>query len=574
MLLDLFKQKQAAKPSQPAGPLPKPAAQQQPQPAQQAKPLPQQPQAQPQPAAQQQARPIAQQPAVGQGAVPINSSITVDDIYPIIVRKIKDEFKNVAGEAEKLKEIDTKIEKVSKSFEDFKKFVDDSKTRIEELKGKTEKFDVALYELLTNQFNPFIKKSPEQSAEGAQQANPNRFQERNYEKAKTIDAIENPSPKPIIKDKEEKVEVSEQKQDIGDRIRESQSIHIEKEAESTEQKTGEQMHEPEKEKTSAAEPISQQEYEEELKNVLQNTKNDLFQSQGGEKMPNLRQQEPLESQSIKIHDNISNTYEEVSIPKQNPAKENEFISQSKNLVPGVKRQLPEISADASSSQDRQKIKEQILVEDVLDVPKEGSESHEVSETLSFKETWNDPDAQHLDKTPPKLKRFDLKELLGKFLNKHDPKEKTLDEFENKDTDFSTTIEPMEIQKEPKKEQKPEERSMKNQEQSLKEKEDSEGRIIKRVSAEEQILNAEKQRIIQVNVSDPRQYFWFSNGKVAKNIPDFIMVLKELDEEIFRKHVGLGKNDFANWIRGVFHSDIVANVVSHCKNRDEIIKVLE
>jgi len=320
--------------------------------------------------------------------------------------------------------------------------------------------------------------------------------------------------------------------------------------------------------------ISQQEYEEELLKVMDNTKKSLIEESGGN---NMEPPSQTENQRITIHDNISDEEEHVSIPAQKNDNEQRFLDGAKRLVPGVKN-MHDISSETVVhersqqespvfQQNREKIREKIEVEDVLDVPKEGSDSHEVSETLSFREIWNDPDAQHLSKTPPKLKRFDLKELLNKFLNKHDSKDKTLEEFEKNSLSMDQSTFNPEHESETEKPLKDIVPLKENEPEPFDVEEEPS-------SAEEQILKAEKHRIMHVNISDPRQYFWFSNGKVAKNIPDFVMILKNMNQEIFNQHVGEKKNDFANWIRGVFHSDIVANVLSHCKTKDEMLDVLE
>lgn len=581
MLLDLFNKKKGADELKPGAPLPKPAAAQQQSQAQlqpQAQPKPTSPSSQqaqfqagqPKPVSGQAPIPRAAPQQVSSAAsnstagTPISSSITVDDIYPIIVRRIKDEFKNVAGEAEKLREIDIKIEKISKTFDDFKKFMDDSKTKLDDLSGKTDKFDVALYELLTNQFNPFIKKTGQDAFNSTQESLSGQKNESKNE-SNTISAqqhldhslsnIENePSVQVHMQEQHEKliplkkaenIKINETKQEYGDRIKEIQSAEILNEATASE------------EENNTKENISQKDYEEELQKIMSNTKEEILKESGGDKMQT-NIQEPKENQSVVIHDSVNNRQETASIPFQDPILENEFLSRANKLVPGIKKDLPLFYENQHDlKNERELVREKIEVEDVLDVPKEGSGSHEVSETLLFKETWNDPDAQHLEKTPPKLKRFDLKELLNKFLAKHDSSSKTLQDFqqipEESIPEYKEKAEPV-FQKYPEEEKEAVE-------------------IKRRVSAEEQILRAERHRIMDVNISDPRQYFWFSNGKLAKNIPDFIMILKDMPESVFKSHVGSNKNDFANWIRGVFHSDIVADTVSHCITKEEIIRVL-
>jgi hypothetical protein len=230
----------------------------------------------------------------------------------------------------------------------------------------------------------------------------------------------------------------------------------------------------------------------------------------------------MPDQKIDIHDSISQQNESVEIPEQTIEQQQKFVADSKKIPFGVKM----------SNALRQTIRERIEVEDVLDVPEKGSDSHEVSETISFKETWNDPDAQELDKTPPKMKRLDLKELLNKFMNKHNPQqEKKLSEFEQ-----------------PPQEEQPQE--------------------------QKQFSPKEEHHAFSITLEDPKQYFWFVNGQAAKSIPDMLDIIANSDEDVFHHHVSQEKNDLASWVEGVFESPELAAIIAGCKTKQDLLTVFE
>lgn len=535
MLLDLFNKKKGApdkKPQQPPQPsaAPQPAAassSQNPvsaqQPSQSQQPTRQTPE-KPAPSAQP-AQP-AQQAGSAKPVLGGSSALNVDDIYPVILRRIKEEFKSVASEAEKLSEYDKKIEAMNKTVDELKKFMDDSKQSLEEVKSKTDKFDMAMYELATTKYNPFIKASAEEAS--AKKTEYPAEQERSPAKEE---------PKPRRSPQEDAsatpASASPVEASFSSGTSSSQKTSAEASPEPSREDSGKQ------DSSSASKENIDQAYEEELRKIMGKTKDALQQPPGGESV-NPETPSNKADHAMVVEDALNQKTESVAIPPQDKTKEQAFLDGAKQLTPGV-------NYDRVFS-DREQIKEQIVVEDVLDVPKEGSDSHEVSETLSFKETWNDPEAHHLEKTPPKLKRLDLKDLLGKFLHKHDRQETSLDDYQ--------------------------ENASLAEERSPQESVSAEKPEQPALSREERALHAEKQRILHMNVTDPQKYFWFTNGKVAKNLPDFVMALNELDEKDFAVHVREGKNDFASWIRGVFHSDILADLLQHCTTKKAMLSILK
>ena len=72
---------------------------------------------------------------------------------------------------------------------------------------------------------------------------------------------------------------------------------------------------------------------------------------------------------------------------------------------------------------------------------------------------------------------------------------------------------------------------------------------------------------------PEQYFRLRNGMVLKNLHDLIDSLEVLDDATFMHHVNPQRNDFGEWVRGVFMDTKLANSISLARSRHEMIEVL-
>jgi hypothetical protein len=54
-----------------------------------------------------------------------------------------------------------------------------------------------------------------------------------------------------------------------------------------------------------------------------------------------------------------------------------------------------------------------------------------------------------------------------------------------------------------------------------------------------------------------KYFWCSDGRVLKNLPELEVALKEISEETFHYHSNEFKNDFSNWVHDVVGDEKLA-----------------
>ncbi len=64
-------------------------------------------------------------------------------------------------------------------------------------------------------------------------------------------------------------------------------------------------------------------------------------------------------------------------------------------------------------------------------------------------------------------------------------------------------------------------------------------------------------------------FVLRNGRVLKNLHELANALVSMDDETFAHHVSKERNDFANWIQGVFQDEKLAKQVSKIRNREGI-----
>jgi len=52
-------------------------------------------------------------------------------------------------------------------------------------------------------------------------------------------------------------------------------------------------------------------------------------------------------------------------------------------------------------------------------------------------------------------------------------------------------------------------------------------------------------------TDPEKSFWMSDGRTLKSLADLKDALETMTQEVWNYHVTSEKNDFANWVEGVF-----------------------
>jgi len=75
------------------------------------------------------------------------------------------------------------------------------------------------------------------------------------------------------------------------------------------------------------------------------------------------------------------------------------------------------------------------------------------------------------------------------------------------------------------------------------------------------------------LQDSRQFFWLRDGRAIHSIRELLSTLPSLSEKEFSSYVQEGKNDFVDWIQGVFHDDETANIVRSVITNDALQETL-
>ncbi len=66
-------------------------------------------------------------------------------------------------------------------------------------------------------------------------------------------------------------------------------------------------------------------------------------------------------------------------------------------------------------------------------------------------------------------------------------------------------------------------------------------------------------------------FYFVNGKIAKNIKELMIEIKNLSRNEFKHHVNRNKNDFYNWIKDVVGDDELSIKIKKIRSKAQIIR---
>jgi len=75
------------------------------------------------------------------------------------------------------------------------------------------------------------------------------------------------------------------------------------------------------------------------------------------------------------------------------------------------------------------------------------------------------------------------------------------------------------------------------------------------------------------LEDSTKYFWLSSGAGLRSIRELANTLPSMPVDVFSYHVNSEKNDFANWIEGVFHEPELATRLRNCQSKQDFQTVL-
>ncbi|MFP4403908.1 MAG: hypothetical protein ACLFPJ_06150 [Candidatus Woesearchaeota archaeon] len=69
-------------------------------------------------------------------------------------------------------------------------------------------------------------------------------------------------------------------------------------------------------------------------------------------------------------------------------------------------------------------------------------------------------------------------------------------------------------------------------------------------------------------------FYFNNGFTAQDIDSLVSCLESIDDNTFKYHCNIDKNDFYNWIDSGLLNKKVANSIKRIKTKKGLIKKLK
>jgi hypothetical protein len=76
------------------------------------------------------------------------------------------------------------------------------------------------------------------------------------------------------------------------------------------------------------------------------------------------------------------------------------------------------------------------------------------------------------------------------------------------------------------------------------------------------------------LTDSKKYFYLPHGQHLKSINELIQALDNMSNDTFKHHVNEHKNDFANWISGVFNEEELAQKIYNVKSTEELKEILK
>ncbi|MFT4309478.1 MAG: hypothetical protein ACMXYL_03245 [Candidatus Woesearchaeota archaeon] len=82
------------------------------------------------------------------------------------------------------------------------------------------------------------------------------------------------------------------------------------------------------------------------------------------------------------------------------------------------------------------------------------------------------------------------------------------------------------------------------------------------------------KLTYTKMASEEEAFKLSNGLYIRSISQLITVLPGMSDETFNSHLREGHNDFAEWIRTVFHDEQLSSQASKCNSRKELYVVLK
>ena len=77
---------------------------------------------------------------------------------------------------------------------------------------------------------------------------------------------------------------------------------------------------------------------------------------------------------------------------------------------------------------------------------------------------------------------------------------------------------------------------------------------------------------KANISDPKLFFYASDGVVVESLEALPKALDRMSEEVYAHHVSSEGNDFSNWIRDVFSMPKLAEAIRSLGKKEAAAKI--
>lgn len=72
---------------------------------------------------------------------------------------------------------------------------------------------------------------------------------------------------------------------------------------------------------------------------------------------------------------------------------------------------------------------------------------------------------------------------------------------------------------------------------------------------------------------PEHVFWVRDGSVLRNIEEMLYAIERMDDETFRHHVSLERNDFSNWLRDIHMEIELADRLQQILDRENLLEII-
>ena len=373
---------------------------------------------------------------------PVPAEINFDDIYPKILEKIKLEFKDAGGSPlgnDQVKQFDQKITQLNTAFAQRDKTIDEFKAKVEMITEKAEKFDVMLYEITTNKFNPFIKhkENVDNIPETPQMTKEEKIMESQIEDLAIHDVINdkvqsvNLASNHALNETQFIQQAGDLPKGVSNQIPEpTQDEPLQAQPQQVQQPQQAQTQAPQQSNMQNGHPQFQQPFIQQAQ--AQQPSNQQYQPDDGQGQMLQPPMQQAQAQQSKVGDIMSQ--QPLYGPNDPINVQDQFAHEDLNSNKGhnINHYTQSFNHDDQSNYGTynnphiekhvrakpRQISERIILEDTLDLPSKGS--NEIHETIRVEEQWNDPNYKdHMDELKPKLERGDIKDMLSKFMKKHE-----------------------------------------------------------------------------------------------------------------------------------------------------------